>query len=62
MDMFLTPRGLPVLPSTALWKASLKPGDVVILGTPPAFRWVMFSYAIDKGLHCFMERSLESST
>ena len=34
----------------------LKPGDVVILGTPPAFRWVMFSYAIDKGLHCFMEK------
>jgi hypothetical protein len=28
---------------------SLKPGDVVILGTPPAFRWVQFSYAIDKG-------------
>ena len=35
---------------------ALKPGDVVILGTPPAFRWVQFSYAIDKGLHCFMEK------
>lgn len=35
---------------------ALKPGDVVILGTPPAFRWVMFSYAIDKGLHTFMEK------
>jgi predicted dehydrogenase len=35
---------------------SLKKGDVVILGTPPAFRWVMFSYAIEKGLHCFMEK------
>jgi predicted dehydrogenase len=35
---------------------SLKAGDVVILGTPPAFRWVQFSYAIDKGLHCFMEK------
>ncbi len=35
---------------------SLRKGDVVILGTPPAFRWVMFSYAIEKGLHCFMEK------
>jgi predicted dehydrogenase len=35
---------------------SVKPGDVVILGTPPAFRWVQFSYAIDKGLHTFMEK------
>ncbi len=35
---------------------ALKPGDVVILGTPPAFRWVQFSYAIEKGLHCFMEK------
>jgi predicted dehydrogenase len=26
---------------------SLKPGDVVILTTPPAFRWVHFQYAID---------------
>ncbi|MSR33056.1 MAG: Gfo/Idh/MocA family oxidoreductase [Gemmataceae bacterium] len=35
---------------------SLKPGDVVILTTPPAFRWVMFSYAIEKGLNVFMEK------
>lgn len=35
---------------------ALKPGDVVILGTPPAFRWVQFNYAIEKGLHCFMEK------
>ncbi len=35
---------------------ALRPGDVVILGTPPAFRWVQFSYAIDKGLHTFMEK------
>lgn len=35
---------------------ALKTGDLVILGTPPAFRWVQFSYAIDKGLHCFMEK------
>ncbi|WP_396625371.1 Gfo/Idh/MocA family protein [Luteitalea sp.] len=35
---------------------SLRPGDVVILATPPAFRWVHFSYAISKGLHVFMEK------
>ena len=34
----------------------LKPGDVAILATPPAFRWVMFSYAIQKGLNVFMEK------
>lgn len=34
----------------------LKPGDVVILATPPAFRWVHFSYAISKGLNVFMEK------
>jgi len=34
----------------------LKPGDIVILATPPAFRWVHFSYAIDKGLNVFMEK------
>src|SRR5271169_3690566 len=27
----------------------LKPGDVAVLATPPAFRWVQFRYAIDKG-------------
>jgi len=36
----------------------LKPGDVVILATPPAFRWVMFQHAIAKGLHVFMEKPL----
>ncbi len=35
---------------------SLKTGDVVILATPPAFRWVQFSYAVEKGLHTFMEK------
>lgn len=35
---------------------SLKPGDVVILTTPPAFRWVHFQYAIQKGLNVFMEK------
>ena len=34
----------------------LRPGDVVILATPPAFRWVHFTYAIQKGLHVFMEK------
>ncbi len=35
---------------------SLRPGDIVILTTPPAFRWVHFTYAIQKGLNVFMEK------
>jgi len=35
---------------------ALNPGDVVILTTPPAFRWVHFTYAIEKGLNVFMEK------
>lgn len=34
----------------------LKPGDIVILTTPPAFRWIHFDYAIQKKLHVFMEK------
>jgi predicted dehydrogenase len=34
----------------------LKPGDVAIFATPPAFRWVQFGYAIKKGLNVFMEK------
>lgn len=34
----------------------LKPGDIAIFATPPAFRWVHFAYAIQKGLHVFMEK------
>jgi len=34
----------------------LDKGDVVILGTPPAFRWVHFTYAVKKGLNVFMEK------
>ncbi|MCB9876590.1 MAG: Gfo/Idh/MocA family oxidoreductase [Planctomycetes bacterium] len=34
----------------------LAPGDVVILTTPPAFRWVHYTYAIEKGLNVFMEK------
>jgi predicted dehydrogenase len=36
----------------------LKPGDIVILTTPLAFRWVHFAYAIEKGLNVFMEKPL----
>lgn len=34
----------------------LRPGDVVILTTPPAFRWVHYQYAISKKLNVFMEK------
>jgi predicted dehydrogenase len=34
----------------------LKPGDVAIFTTPCAFRWVHFTYAIQKGLNVFMEK------
>ncbi len=36
----------------------LKPGDVAIFATPPAFRWVHFAYALQKGLHVFMEKPI----
>ena len=36
----------------------LRPGDVVIMATPPAFRWVHFKHAIDKGIHVFMEKPI----
>ncbi len=34
----------------------LRPGDVAIFATPPAFRWVHFQYAIGKNLNVFMEK------
>ncbi|TWT56704.1 Inositol 2-dehydrogenase/D-chiro-inositol 3-dehydrogenase [Thalassoglobus neptunius] len=34
----------------------LRPGDIVILTTPPGFRWVHYTYAIEKGLNVFMEK------
>jgi len=34
----------------------LKPGDIAIFATPPAFRWVNFAYAVQKGLNVFMEK------
>ncbi len=36
----------------------LKPGDIAIFATPPAFRWVHFTYAIQKGLNVFLEKPL----
>lgn len=36
----------------------LRPGDIVILATPLAFRWPHFEYAIERGLHIFMEKPL----
>jgi len=34
----------------------LRKGDVVILATPPAFRWPHYAYAIEKDLNVFMEK------
>jgi predicted dehydrogenase len=34
----------------------LRPGDIVILATPLAFRWVHYQYAIDRGVNVFMEK------
>ena len=31
-------------------------GDIALFATPPAFRWVCFKYAIEKGLNVFMEK------
>lgn len=36
----------------------LKPGDIVLLTTPPGFRWVHYTYAIERGLNVFMEKPL----
>src|SRR5665213_2122187 len=38
----------------------LKPGDVAIFTTPLAFRWVHFTYAIEKGVNVFMEKPLSA--
>lgn len=35
---------------------SLRAGDIAILATPPAFRWVQFTYAIERRLNVFMEK------
>ncbi|WP_428305514.1 Gfo/Idh/MocA family protein [Lacipirellula sp.] len=39
---------------------ALRPGDIAIFATPLAFRWVHYQYAIDKGVHVFMEKPLVS--
>ncbi len=36
---------------------SLDPGSVVLLATPPAFRPIHLEYAVQKGMHVFMEKS-----
>jgi len=36
----------------------LRPGDIAIFGTPPAFRWVHFRYAVGKNLNVFMEKPI----
>ncbi len=37
----------------------LRPGiDVVVMATPPAFRWVQFTHAIEKGVNVFMEKPI----
>jgi predicted dehydrogenase len=57
-DQFDVPQDRRFLGFDAYRKAMdcLKPGDVAILTTPPAFRWVHFTYAIAKGLNVFMEK------
>jgi predicted dehydrogenase len=35
---------------------TLKKGDIAIFATPPAFRWVHFQYAIERGVNVFMEK------
>lgn len=37
---------------------ALREGDVVILTTPPAFRWPQFQYAIERRLNVFMEKPI----
>ena len=36
----------------------LRPGDIAIFATPPAFRVPHFAYAIEKGVHAFMEKPI----
>ncbi|MDA8743057.1 Gfo/Idh/MocA family oxidoreductase [Rubripirellula amarantea] len=35
---------------------TLRPGDIALFATPLAFRWVHYQYAIERGLHVFMEK------
>lgn len=36
----------------------LQPDDIAIFATPPAFRWVHFAKAIERGVNVFMEKPL----
>ncbi|NDC54189.1 MAG: gfo/Idh/MocA family oxidoreductase [Planctomycetia bacterium] len=36
----------------------LRTGDIALFATPPAFRAPMFAYAIEKGVHVFMEKPI----
>ena len=36
---------------------SLDPGSVGLLATPPTFRPMHLEYAVEKGMHVFMEKS-----
>jgi predicted dehydrogenase len=36
----------------------LRPGDIALFATPPAFRAAHFAYAIEKGVHSFMEKPI----
>ena len=36
----------------------LRPGDIALFATPPAFRATHFAYAIEKGVHSFMEKPI----
>jgi predicted dehydrogenase len=57
-DRAAVPEGRRFIGFDAYKKAMdcLKAGDVAIMATPPAFRWVQFDYAIQKGLNVFMEK------
>jgi predicted dehydrogenase len=59
-DKVDVPKGQQFVGFDAYKKAMdcLKPGDIAIFATPPAFRWVHFTYAIEKGLNVFMEKPL----
>ena len=36
--------------------SNLDKGDVAIFTTPPAFRWVFYKYAVERGINVFMEK------
>ncbi len=57
-DQVDVPRGRQFVGFDGYKKAMdcLDKGDVAIFATPPAFRWVNFKYAIEKGLNVFMEK------